>query len=108
MRIRRPPPANSNDGGDIQKVGDVANLDDMTRAELANAMFFKVVTVPPNLIDTTYLFKETVLQDAVKMFHANLIAVDANVRSMMPTFMRLEPDATPLSSTWTIPASIQF
>lgn len=108
LRIRRPPPLNSNDGGDVKKVGDVADLDDMTRAELANAMFFKVVTLPPNLIDTTYAFKEPVLQEAATAFHANLTATDAHVRSMMPTFMRLEPDANPLSIAWTIPASIQF
>ena len=108
LRIRRPPPATCNDEGDIQKVGDVADLDDMTRAELANAMFFKVFTVPPNLIDTTYAFKEPALQEAVTAFHANLTAVDLNVRNMMPTFMRLEPDAAPLSFAWTIPASIQF
>jgi hypothetical protein len=108
LRIRRPPPANINDGADVQKVGDVANLDDMTRAELANAMFFKVVTLPPNLIDTTYAFKDPVLQQAVTAFHANLTTIDANVRTMMPTFMPLEPDSNPLSFAWTIPASIQF
>lgn len=108
LRIRRPPPADIHDGADVQKVGDVANLDDMTRAELANALFFKVVTIPPNLIDTTYVFKEAVLQEAVTTFHANLTAIDAVVRQMMPTFMRLEPDTNPLSIAWTIPASIQF
>ena len=108
LRIRRAPPANVDDGGEVQKVGDIANLDDMTRAELANAIFFKVVSLPPNLIDTTYAFKEPVLQKAVTDFHANLSAADANVRAMMPTFMRLEPDSNPLSMVWTIPASIQF
>ena len=108
LRICRPPLANINDGGDVQKVGDLANLDDMTRAELANAMFFKVVTLPPNLIDTTYDFKESVLQEAVTAFHAHLTVIDADVRKMMPTFMRLEPDTNPLSIAWTIPASIQF
>jgi len=108
LRIRRPPPTDINDGADVHKVGDVANLDDMTRAELANAMFFKVVTLPPNLIDTTYLFKETALQAAVATFHANLTIIDADVRKIMPEFMRLEPDTNPLSIAWTIPASIQF
>jgi len=108
LRIRRPPPADINDGADVQKVGDVANLDDMTRAELANAIFFKVVTLPPNLIDTTYLFKETTLQEAVTTFHANLTTIDASVRAIMPNFMPLEPDSNPLSFAWTIPASIQF
>ncbi|MFM2275524.1 MAG: hypothetical protein RL211_1396 [Pseudomonadota bacterium] len=109
LRIRRPPPDNVNEGAEVLKVGDVANLDDMIRAELANAIFFKVVTLPPNLIDTTYAFKEPALQKAVVDFHANLSIADADVRAMMPTFMRLEPESSdPLSLVWTIPASIQF
>lgn len=108
LRIRRPPPASVNDGGDVQSVGDLANLDDMTRAEIANAMFFNVVSIPPNLIDTSYVFSEPLLQEAVKAFHANLAATDAAVRQMMPTFIRLEPDSDPASYALTIPASIQF
>ena len=108
LRLRRPPPASVNDGGDVQTVGDLANLDDMTRAEIAKAMFFNVVSIPPNLIDTTYVFSEPLLQEAVKAFHANLTATDAAVRQMMPTFIRLEPDSDPASYALTIPASIQF
>lgn len=67
-----------------------------------------VVTLPPNLINASYAFKEAVLQEAVTTFHANLTVIDADVRKMMPTFMRLEPDTNPLSIAWTIPASIQF
>ena len=108
LRLRRPPPASVNEGGDVQTVGDLANLDDMTRAEIAKAMFFNVVSIPPNLIDTTYVFSEPLLQEAVKAFHANLTATDAAVRQMMPTFIRLEPDSDPASYALTIPASIQF
>jgi hypothetical protein len=113
LRIRRPPPANINDGADVQKVGDVANLDDMTRAELANAMFFKVFTLSPNLIDTEYAFTDKTLQAASDAFHANLKSIDANVRQMMPGFMCLERNLNPLAGPvvayeWTIPASIQY
>lgn len=109
LRIRRPPPADINDGADVQKVNDVANLDDMTRAELANAMFFKVFTLSPNLIDTTYSFKEATLQAAVMQFHADLKSVDVDVRNIMPGFMCLERSFDPLIVyEWTIPASIQF
>lgn len=108
LRIRRPPPASIGDGGDVQKVGDIANLDDMTRAEIANAMFFNVESIPPNLIDTAYVFDEPVLQQAVSAFHANLTATDSTVRQMMPTFIRLQPDSDPSSYALTIPASIQF
>lgn len=109
LRIRRPPPTDINDGGDVQKVGDVANLDDMTRAELANAMFFNVFTLSPNLIDTTYSFTETTLQAASDEFHANLKLVDAQVREIMPGFMHLERSAyPPIVYEWTIPTSIQY
>ena len=108
LRIRRPPPTSVNEGGDVQTVGDLANLDDMTRAEIANAMFFNVASIPPNLIETTYVFSEPLLQEAVKTFHADLMATDAAVRQMMPTFIRLEPDSNPGSYALTIPASIQF
>lgn len=107
LRIRRPPPVDINDGADVTKVSDVANLDDMTRAELANGMFFDVWTLSPNLIDTTYAFTEPELQTAVTAFHANLTAIDADVHKMMPTFMRLNPDHIGYYH-WTIPASIQF
>jgi hypothetical protein len=103
-----PPPVSLNDGANVQKVGDVANLDDMTRAELASAIFFAVVTVPPNLIDTTYAFTEPALQAAVAAFHANLVQIDAQVRTSMPSFMPLQPGSEPGSALWTIPASIQF
>lgn len=108
LRLRRPPPASVNEEGDVQKIGDLANLDDMTRAEIANAMFLNVVSIPPNLIDTTYVFSEPLLQEAVKALHANLTATDAAVRQMMPNFIRLEPDSDPASYALTIPASIQF
>lgn len=113
LRIRRPPPADINDGADVQKVGDVANLDDMTRAETAKIMFFNVFTLSPNLIDTTYDFKEATLQAAVTKFHADLKSIDVEVRSMMPEFMCLERNLDPFNGPiivyeWTIPASIQF
>lgn len=111
LRIRRPPPAEVNDGADVKLVSDVASADDMARAELANAMFFSVYTLTPNLVDTIYPFTDLALQVAAAEFHANLKSVDASVRAMMPEFMRLEPDADPKNPypyTLTIPASIQF
>lgn len=111
LRIRRPPPTNVNDGADVRLVSDVASADDMARAELANAMFFSVWTLAPNLIDTIYPFTDPTLQAAAAEFHANLKIVDVSVRAMMPEFMRLEPSADPQAPypyDLTIPASIQF
>lgn len=111
LRIRRPPPTNVNDGADVRLVSDVASADDMARAELANAMFFSVWTLAPNLIDTIYPFTDPTLQAAAAEFHANLKIVDVSVRAMMPEFMRLEPSAdlqAPYPYDLTIPASIQF
>jgi hypothetical protein len=111
LRIRRPPPANINDGVDVRLVSDVTSADDMARAELANAMFFSVWTLAPNLIDTIYPFTDPTLQAAAAEFHTNLKSVDVSVRAMMPEFMRLEPDTdatNPYPYNLTIPASIQF
>ena len=111
LRIRRPPPANINDGADVRLVSDVASADDMARAELANAMFFSVWTLAPNLIDTIYPFTDPMLQAASADFHANLKTVDASVRAIMPEFMRLQPGTDPNDPypyNLTIPASIQF
>lgn len=111
LRIRRPPPASINDGGDVQRVRDVASADDMARAELANAMFFSVWTLPPNLVDTDYAFTDPTLRAAIAEFHANLRSVAASVRALMPEFMRLEPSTDPKDPypyNWTVPASIQF
>jgi hypothetical protein len=83
----------------------------MARAELANAMFFSVWTLAPNLVDTIYPFTDWTLQAAAAEFHAHLKSVDVSVRELMPEFMRLEPDTdttNPYPYNLTIPASIQF
>ena len=111
LRLRTPPPADINQGADVQRVGDLAWAEDMGRAELANYMVFSVVTMAPNLIETEYAFTDPLLQAASAEFHINLKSVDASVRTMMPEFMRLEPGTDPQHPypyALTIPASIQF
>ena len=111
LRLRRPPPADIDDGADVLRVKDVAWAEDMGRAELANYMVFSVVTMAPNLIETDYAFTDPTLQAASAEFHASLKSVDVSVRAMMPEFMRLEPGTDPNDPypyKLTIPASIQF
>jgi hypothetical protein len=105
LRIRRAPPVSTSDGGDVQKVGDIANLDDLTRAEIASAVFFSVVTLDPNLVGTTYKFSDPGLQGAVSLFHQNLAQVDTKVREAMQSFIPLQSD---VDIRKTISASIQF
>ena len=111
LRLRRPPPADIDDGADVLRVMDVAWAEDMGRAELANYMVFSVVTMAPNLVETDYAFTDPTLQTASVEFHANLKSVDVSVRAMMPEFMRLEPGTDPNDPypyKLTISASIQF
>ena len=111
LRLRRPPPTDINDGADVVHMWDVVSADDMGRAELANDMVFAVVTMAPNLIETAYAFTDPALIAASAQFREDLKSVAKNVRTIMPEFMRLEPDADPNKPypyNLTIPASIQF
>jgi hypothetical protein len=111
LRLRRPPPVDRDDGGDVKSVSDLVTAEDLGRAILANDMVFSVVTMEPNLADTRYAFSDQGLLDAVDTFHADLKTADKKARAIMPAFMRLEPDpdadpAYPYALT--ISASIQF
>lgn len=111
LRLRRPPPVDINDGLDVKTVSDLVSADDLGRAILANDMVFSVVTMAPNLIETQYAFTDKMLINAANTFHAELKSVDAKVRTIMPEFMRLEPDTDPKDPypyDLTISAGIQF
>ncbi len=111
LRLRRPPPVDINDGVDVKTVSDLVTAEDLGRAILANDMVFSVITMEPNLIETKYAFTDKALINATDEFHANLRSVDTMVRTIMPEFMRLEPDSDVHHSypyDLTIPASIQF
>lgn len=108
LRIRHfAPPKSKNDGASVQKVGDVCDPDDLQRAEMAQQMFFKSSTIPPNLIDTGYAFTTPELLAAQGKFHKELQDVAAQAKGIMAGFMPLEA-ATPDAYPDTISASIQY
>lgn len=112
LRIRVPPPLQKTDGAEVKLVGDVCHPDDLYRAEMAQEMFFKSVTLWPNLVDTTYAFTSPVLLNAQRDFQAELRRVSHTVASVMPNFMPLETadpkKSTPEEYASTISASIQY
>jgi hypothetical protein len=112
LRLRVPPPTQKTDGAEVKLVGDVCHPDDLYRAEMAQEMFFKSVTIWPNLVDTTYAFTSPVLLAAQQTFHAELRAVSQKVAAVMPNFMQLETadpkKYSPEEYSVTISASIQY
>jgi hypothetical protein len=112
LRIRVPPPTQTTDGAEVKLVGDVCHPDDLYRAEMAQYMFFRSVTLWPNLVDTTYAFTSPALLQAQQDFHAELRSVSKTVASIMPNFMPLETadpkKYTPEEYAVTISASIQY
>jgi len=122
LRIRNypplpgPPPV-----GGPTKVGDVANGDDLYRAELAQRMFFGPHAMAPNLNETYYPFTNLMLQLAQKSFHDLLTDVSQQYQhqySLDMPFMpldvtqapKLPPSPYPAYTEYelTIPASIQY
>lgn len=110
LRLRIPPPEKLSDGADVKLECDVCDPDDLYRAEMAEEMFFKSATLPPNLVDTTYAFTSPHLLQAQLKFHADLKLVSAKVASIMPNFMPLvaENPSDPAQYSRTISASIQY
>ena len=110
LRLRVPQPQNLSDGANVKLVGDVCHADDLYRAEMAQEMFFKSATLPPNLVDTTYAFTSPQLLQAQLKFHADLKLVSGKVASIMPNFMPLvaEDPSDPAQYSRTISASIQY
>jgi hypothetical protein len=107
LRLRVPPPQSKSDDADVKFVGDVCDPDDLYRAEMAQELFIKTASLPPNLADTMYAFTSQKLLDAQKTFHEELKAASAKVAVVMPSFIQLEPSATtPYPDT--ISASIQY
>lgn len=104
LRIRKPRPLSRDEGADIQRVGDACDADDLARSALAQYMFFSTWTMSPNLIDTKYAFTDPLLQEAVRVFHADLEDVAKAVAKIAPGFMPLKS----ADYSATIPASIQY
>jgi hypothetical protein len=117
LRIRKytplpgPPPV-----GGPTKVGDVANGDDLYRAELADRLFFGPHAMAPNLNETYYAFTNPVLAADQMFFHDALTAVSQQYQyGLDKPFMPLDvtqapepPDPAYTNYELTIPASIQY
>ena len=126
LRIRNYPPPSSSSTTSPTYVGDVANGDDLNRAELAQRLFFGPHAMPPNLNDTYYAFTNenlvgVTVMEAQKTFHTDLTDVSYKYKgrySLSMPFMPLTEDQAPEppSSPYpvytkyalTIPASIQY
>jgi hypothetical protein len=107
-------------------IGDVANGDDLHRAELAQKLFFGPHAMAPNLNDTYYAFTKynllgSLVMAAQKAFHENLTDVSNSKKykySLDTPFMPLTEDQAPdlpkspypvyTKYELTIPASIQY
>jgi hypothetical protein len=126
LRIRNFPPPSSASAASPTYVGDVANGDDLHRAELAQKLFFGPHAMPPNLNDTYYAFTNynfigSLVMAAQKKFHDNLKDVSKKYDgkySLNTPFMPLTEDQAPdlpkspypvyTKYELTIPASIQY
>ena len=122
LRVRNYPPLpDPPPVGGPTKVGDVANGDDLYRAELAQRMFFGPHAMAPNLNETYYPFTDFMLQLAQKSFHDLLTDVSQQYQhqySLDMPFMpldvtqapKLPPSPYPAYTEYelTIPASIQY
>jgi hypothetical protein len=120
LRIRNypplpgPPPV-----GGPTKVGDVANGDDLYRAELAQRLFFGPHAMEPNLDQTYYAFTNPALIPWQIAFHYDLTQVSGQYqygldKPFMPLNVNQAPEPPPSSYpvytkfALTIPASIQY
>lgn len=107
LRLRVPPPRTLSDGGQVARVGDVCDPDDLYRAEMTQALFFQTATLWPNLFDTTYAFTDPTLLQAQNDFHTDLAEAATQVAAVMPDFMPLQA-TDPADYGRTISASIQY
>jgi hypothetical protein len=129
LRIRKYPPPSSSSAPSPTWVGDVADGDDLFRAELAQKLFFGPHAMPPNLDQTYYPFTKydsanVGLMPAQKKFHDDLTAVskkyenkngqyslDAPFQPLTEAQVPDLPDSPyPVYTKFslTIPASIQY
>lgn len=106
LRVRVAPPTRGT-APEVNKVGDVCEIGDLFRAELAQYLFFTPWTIKPNLIDTTYDFASPALQAAVTVFHADLEQASKQALEIMPSFMPLLPPNDDHYAV-SLPASIQY
>ena len=121
LRIRNyPPPASSPlPANGPALVGDVANGDDLYRAELAQRLFFGPHAMAPNLNETYYPFTNPFLMLGQRVFHDKLTGVSQQFKyGLDKPFMPLDESQAPAPPNspypaytkyeLTIPASIQY
>lgn len=106
LRVRIAPPT-AGAASAVNTVGDVCEIGDLFRAELAQWLFFMPWTINPNLSDTTYAFASPALQAAANAFHADLEQASKEALAIMPTFMPLLPPNGEHYAV-SLPASIQY
>jgi hypothetical protein len=116
LRIRNYPPPPPLPANGPKWVADVANGDDLYRAELAQRLFFGPHAMAPNLNETYYAFTNPLLMVVQKVFHDKLTGVSTQYQyGLDKPFMPLDESQAPAPSDpaytkyeLTIPASIQY